>query len=462
MGTGPLAAAKPMGAPTAAIPVARGLLLLGNTLDLMTAPASFFVDCYRTYGPVFRTRAMGRGGIVLAGPEIATFLSTRQGRDAFRSREVWQGMVHELGATEVVNGADGERHAALRSLVREGFSRRALHGEYDELVGGCDRALDTLCAGADSVPVVALSQRIAAEQLGHLMIGMAATDHAPDILHAIKSIINVHVSGVWPRWMLGLPKYKRSRAGIAHFIEVCRAEFAKREACGGPDSATMAVLRANRDQPDLMPDHNLTITLLGPFIAGLDSMANTLGSAVYGVLKHPDVLRRIQAEADILFAGGPVEDDAVAGLAAADGAMMEAMRLWPNALAQMRYTTHDFDFCGYRIPADEKVMLATTVPHFMDEYFPHAARFDIDRYARPRSEHLQKGAYSPFGRGPHSCVGQGMAEGLMAINLARIFHRYDLALTAPDYELETRLTPTPGPAMRFRARVLGERRPAAA
>jgi len=221
----------------------------------------------------------------------------------------------------------------------------------------------------------------------------------------------------------------------------------------------MAVLRANRDAPDLMPDENVTITLLGPFIAGLDSMAITLASAIYGALRHPDVLRRIQAEADAMFAAGPVDDEAVATLKAAEGTMMEAMRLWPNAIAQMRYTAAEFDFGGFRIPANRKVMLATTVPHFLDEYFHDAARFDIDRYRRPRSEHLQKGAYSPFGRGPHSCIGQGMAEGLMAITLARIFHRYDLSLTAPDYRLETRLTPTPGPAMRFRARIGGERRP---
>lgn len=445
--------------PAEAVPVAHGLPLLGNTLDLMRDPASFLVESYRKYGPVFRTRAMGRGGLVLAGPEIATFMSTREGRDAFRSREVWQGMVRELGGTEVVNGADGERHARLRAIVREGFSRRALHGEYAALVRGCDNALDRLCAGAESVSVVALSQRIAAEQIGYLMIGRAATDHAPDILHAVKSIINVHVGGVWPQWMLALPRYRRARAGIERFVAACRREFARREACGGPDSATMAVLRANRDAPDLMPDENVTITLLGPFIAGLDSMANTLASAIYGALRHPDVLRRIQAEADAMFAAGPVDDEAVATLKASDGTMMEAMRLWPNAIAQMRYTAAEFDFGGFRIPANRKVMLATTVPHFLDEYFPDAARFDIDRYRRPRSEHLQKGAYSPFGRGPHSCIGQGMAEGLMTITLARIFHRYDLSLTAPDYRLETRLTPTPGPAMRFRARIGGERRP---
>jgi cytochrome P450 len=93
----------------------------------------------------------------------------------------------------------------------------------------------------------------------------------------------------------------------------------------------------------------------------------------------------------------------------------------------------------------------------MHEFFPDPQKFDIDRYNRPRAEHLQKGAYSPFGRGPHSCLGQGLAEVLMAVAIARVFHRYDLALEHPDYVLKTKTAPTPGPANSFKVKITGER-----
>ncbi len=154
------------------------------------------------------------------------------------------------------------------------------------------------------------------------------------------------------------------------------------------------------------------------------------------------------------------DEESVRNLPVINGAVMEAMRLWPIAVAQMRTATRDFEFEGFVIPKDEMIYIGTSVPHFMPEYFPEPMKFDVDRYRRPRAEHLQKGAYSPFGRGPHSCLGQGLAEVLMAVSMARIFHRLDLGLTSPDYVLKTKTAPTPGPSMNFSIKVKGERHPA--
>ena len=37
-------------------------------------------------------------------------------------------------------------------------------------------------------------------------------------------------------------------------------------------------------------------------------MANTTSAFVYAVLKHPEVLERVRAEADALFAHGPIDE----------------------------------------------------------------------------------------------------------------------------------------------------------
>jgi len=66
--------------------------------------------------------------------------------------------------------------------------------------------------------------------------------------------------------------------------------------------------------------------------------------------------------------------------------------------------------------------------------------------------------YSPYGRGPHTCLGKSLAEVQMALSLARVFHKLDLELESPDYVLKTKTAPTPGPAMNFKVRVRGYRR----
>ena len=136
---------------------------------------------------------------------------------------------------------------------------------------------------------------------------------------------------------------------------------------------------------------------------------------------------------------------------------METMRLYPIAVAQMRTATKDFVFEGHQIKEGEMVYLGTSVPHFMDEYYPDAKKFDIDRYQKPRAEHLKAGAYSPYGRGPHTCLGKSLAEVQIALSMARLFHKLDLELESPDYVLKTKTAPTPGPSTDFKVRVKGFR-----
>jgi cytochrome P450 len=115
-------------------------------------------------------------------------------------------------------------------------------------------------------------------------------------------------------------------------------------------------------------------------------------------------------------------------------------------------------FHGHQVREGEMVYIGTAVPHFLDQYYPDADRFDIDRYEKPRAEHMQVGAYSPYGRGHHTCLGKSQAEVLLAITMAKLVYDLDLELETPDYTLKTKAAPTPGPAMNFKVRVKGRRR----
>src|SRR5918997_6004793 len=110
---------------------------------------------------------------------------------------------------------------------------------------------------------------------------------------------------------------------------------------------------------------------------------------MYEVLRHPEVLARVRADADALFAAGrDLTERDLRTATSLHGALMETMRLHPIAVTQMRTATRDFTFAGHRVTAGETVFVATSVPHFLDEFFPDPQRFDIDRYDRPRAEHL--------------------------------------------------------------------------
>src|SRR3546814_4854173 len=66
---------------------------------------------------------------------------------------------------------------------------------------------------------------------------------------------------------------------------------------------------------------------------------------------------------------------------------------------------------------------------------------------------MQIGAYSPYGRGNHTCLGKSLAEVLLAMTMAEVFYNFDLEFESPNYELKTKTAPTPGPAMSFKVKV---------
>ena len=441
-------------------PVVPGLPFIGSLLGLAKDPAQFFVDCYRKYGPVCRLSVLGEKYVLMAGIEAANFLGTREGKDSLRSKEFWQGLVNEYGATKILTGEDGESHKQLRDIMRNGYSKESIKGRYNELVAITDGAMKRDWPVGKDIPVVEAMQYMVVDQLGTILTGAAPLEYVKDIRTTILYILNVLVTRQRPKILLKRPQYKKAKARVFELGEQMIANAKARYGKIKPEERNLIddVYAAHVEQPEVMPENNLIVTLTGPYVAGLDTVANTTAAIVYTVLKHPDVKARVLAEVDALFAEGEIDEDGLLKkLPALQGAIMETMRLYPIAVAQMRTATKDFVFEGHLIKEGEMIYIGTSVPHFMDEYYPNARKFDIDRYQKPRAEHLQSGAYSPYGRGPHTCLGKSLAEVQIALSMARLFYKLDLELESPNYELKTKTAPTPGPAMDFKVRVKGLR-----
>ncbi|HET8882496.1 MAG TPA: cytochrome P450 [Solimonas sp.] len=441
-------------------PTIRGLPLVGSLFGMVKGPAQFFVDCYRRYGPVVRLSILGQKYVLIAGVEAATFMGTREGKECLRSKEFWEGLVAEYGATRTLTGTDGEAHKQLRDVMRRGYSKESIKGRYNELIEITDRCFARDWKVGSKVPVVEGMQYMVVDQLGTILTGAAPLEYVKDIRTTILHILNILVTRQRPKFLLKRPVYKNAKARVFELGRQMIADSKARYATTQPDDRNLIddIMAAHIETPDVMPASDLIVSLTGPYVAGLDTVANTTAAITYTVLKHPDVLKRVHEEVDALFAGGPIEeDDLLKRIPSLQGAIMETMRLYPIAVAQMRTATRDFVFEGHQIFEGEMIYVGTSVPHFMGEYWPQPEKFDIDRYAKPRAEHMQPGVYSPYGRGPHTCLGKSLAEVQIALSMARLFYKLDLELESPDYVLKTKTAPTPGPAMDFKVRVKGLR-----
>ena len=445
---------------TKTTPKVSGLPLIGNTLDMAKDPAKFFVDCYRKYGSVFEINVLGKRYKVMGGVEAANFMGSREGKDCLRSKEFWQGLVKEFDAHLSLPGADGDEHKELRDIMRHGYSKEAIKGRYNQLIDITDGSIERDWKVGSMVPVLQAFQFMVTDQLGTILTGRAPLEYVEDIRITILNILNVLVTRQRPRFMLLNPAYRKAKKRVFELGDQMRAEYLANPDVRSEDNRNLIddIMEANLKGSPLMPDHNLRLQLVAPYVAGLDTVANTTAAVTYTVLKNPDVLARIHAEVDELFAEGEIDE---AGLLkripVLQAAIMETMRIYPIAVAQMRCANKDFVFEGHQFHEGEMIYIATCVPHFMEDLYPEPYKFDVDRYAKPRAEHRQTGAYSPYGRGPHTCLGKSLAEIQLALTMARLFYRLDLSLESPDYQLKTKTAPTPGPAMSYKLKVNGYR-----
>ena len=92
-----------------------------------------------------------------------------------------------------------------------------------------------------------------------------------------------------------------------------------------------------------------------------------------------------------------------------------------------------------RVPSSSS---ASTLLHRDRRFFPDPLEFDPERWDAPRQAARPKMAYFPFGAGPRSCIGQGLATLEGVLLLASLAARWRCVPTTP-VEFDPRATLRP-------------------
>lgn len=420
-------------------PFAKGLPILGSALELLRDCRPFLLENYRKHGPIFRIRAFHQVMTVIAGPTANQFYA-QAGSEHLRSRELWQDFATELGSDNLINAIDGESHAWQRKVMKPGFARETLVRRLPEAAEMVNVAARRLVPGM-VFSVLPFMQEVVTEQLGLVMTGRGPGPYVDDIRYMIRTALNVLVVRKWPRLLLRLPGYRKARARVQQLAELVIAEHRTALRPGRPRDMVDDLLAAQAERPNEYTARDLRVGVVGPYVAGLDTVANTCTFALYALLQNPEALRRVRAEVDAAMAIGPLTAEKLRTMPALQGAVMETLRLYPVAALSQRTVTAPFTFCGYRVEAETPLLIATGMTHLLPELFPNPTHFDIDRYEAPRNEHRTRGAYAPYGLGAHVCLGAGLAGIQIALIVGQLLHTTGFELM-PNSRPKLRQDPT--------------------
>ena len=423
-------------------PLAPGAVpVLGHVLHLRPWPPVPLALHFRSLGPVFRIREFGRELTVLAGPEANSFCQ-QHGHALFRSQDRYAPMFEAMDAQRVILSMDGEEHFTLRRGISSGFSadsyRRILPRVRDIVIG---EVPDGRTARASR-----LFTRHTAKSIALACTGTEISSRQVDDMDLfVRRLIACAMLGVLPGFMLRSRSVLRARDGFLGVFDGMLRDRLDRLPEQG-ENVVDRLLDLHRANPQLLPERELRASCLGPIFAGLHTTASTGAFAMYMLLRHPEILDRVRAEAEHLHEGGEPKQERLKDCDVTRRVVLETLRMYSPFPAVYRTAINTFEFGGYVIPAGTRLFLPIAVPSYCPEIFPQPQVFDIERFLPKRQEHMQPGCYLPYGFGTHRCLGSSIADLHLIFSLTTMLHHFDVQLAPPSYRLKIVIAGVPEPS----------------
>jgi cytochrome P450 len=407
------------------------------------------VALYRAHGPIFRVPRPGKEPrIVLAGPEANVFMA-RHEDEFFTTREFWKqfdAMISQQQGSGMTGARDGEANRTRRAQSSRQWSRARILDQIPQMIEITYACIQQWQPGS-RIAVHASMRRLVAEQLGRLLLGVSPGAYLDDFVTYLNTTI-VSTLGVGSKQAAGsfdAPAYQQAVKRVNEFgRNAYEAHLVHPQPNGKPDMIDEA-MRETAQYPEPYRRAILEHVALGPMLAGIDTVANSLCFMLYALLAHPEIHQRVQTEVETAWSRAPLTWETLKQMPDLNGAMRETLRRYPVAGGHTCRVAGPLTLAGYRLEPGTDVFVAMTVPHFLEECYPHPMQFDIDRFREPRNEHRKPGAYAPFGLGNHTCLGAGIAEVQLQVTMATLLHTCTFQLDPPDYQLIIEEHPTPVP-----------------
>jgi cytochrome P450 len=209
------------------------------------------------------------------------------------------------------------------------------------------------------------------------------------------------------------------------------------------DFLGMLMATRDRDTGAAMSDKEMIDEVLTLIVAGHETTAAALTWTWYLTSQHPDVARRLEAEADGL-PRRELELDAAESLTYTHQVIQESLRLYPPGWLLTRRTIDADELGGYSIAPRTDVFICPYLLHRHPAYWSDPETFKPERFAGADAAERHRFSYIPFAVGPRHCIGEGLALFEMLVHVHRMSQRFRLTrATDEPIELEAQINLRP-------------------
>ncbi|XP_012588924.1 PREDICTED: cytochrome P450 2B4-like [Condylura cristata] len=201
-------------------------------------------------------------------------------------------------------------------------------------------------------------------------------------------------------------------------------------------------MEKERSDPDSKFDHkNLVHTVLTLFFGGTETSSTTLRYGLLILVKHPDVIEKVQVEIDRVI--GPHRLPALedrAKMPYTDAVIREIQRFSDlTPLSVPHCVTKDTNFRGYHLPKDTAVYTVMSSVLHDPHHFEKPDTFYPGHFLDAEGNLRKPEAFIPFSMGKRLCLGESLARTELFLFLTTILQNF--SLRSPQAPEEIDLTP---------------------
>jgi cytochrome P450 family 135 len=392
--------------------------------------------CQDRYGDVFTLKIVHEGTwVMLADPEAIKQVFTGDPR-VFHAGEGNQILEPFLGRNSILV-LDEKPHMSQRKLLLPPFHGERMQDYGKTMSEVAAREIDGWPTGVP-YKLRPRMQAMTLEIILRTVFGVRDGERLAELRDALRDFLDFGTNPlqILPVFLLG-PARMRQLPWVKRLLDKVDAliyrEIAERRTAGDleeRDDILSLLVGARHEDGSPMSDEEMRDELLTLLVAGHETTATSLSWAVERLVRHPDKLERLRAEAST-----DSEDYLTATI-------QETLRLRPVISIVIRRLTEPVEIAGYELPAGVSVTPSVYLAHRNPEVYPEPDRFLPERFLDN-----PPGTYTwiPFGGGVRRCLGASFAQLEMAVVLKELVRRHAIRPADPKPERVFRraITETP-------------------
>jgi cytochrome P450 len=430
-------------------PGPRSHLGIRQAIAFRRSPLTYLQGLAKTYGDVVHFRLGWKHAFLLNHPDLVQEFFV-----VHASKQV-RGPVLQRGRAVMGNGlltSEDPLHATQRRLLQPAFHRERIARHAQVMGEFASNACNRWRAG-ETIDLHKEMMGLTLAILGKTLFDQQIDEDAGEIADAVTELMSlvdlVFVPFSQHLMHLPLPGMRRLKKVRQRFDRLIYGLIKERMRSTTPGDDLLSMLlqhqlaEGDREQAiRQVRDECLTILL-----AGHETIANALTSALLLLAQHPEHAETIRTEVNQVAGPKNLRAGDYEQLAFTRRALAESMRLYPPVWVLGRAVKQSCSIGAYTAPQDSILFASQYLLHRDPRFFPEPEAFHPDRFLGDSKAH--QFAYFPFGIGPRRCIGEGFALMEGALVLGTILRRWKVE-TLP----ETRLVLDPKITLRPKFPVL--------